>query len=503
MEAVTSVDMRALEINSSALGVPTVILMENAGRAVKEEICGRVDVRGKNVVIFVGVGGKGGDGLVAARHLASEGSRVEVILLGENKHPDALRNLKAVEEMDYSVRLRRVRDQGDLRPVEAEVLVDAMLGTGLKGKPREPFESAIRSFNESKGFKVSIDMPSGIDPDTGEAPGSYVSPDLVVTLHREKVGLRRWNFNVVVKPIGIPPEAEVYVGPGDLVAYVEPRPMKTKKGDRGRVLVIGGSETYSGAPALASLAALRAGTDLVYVASPEEAARTIASFSPDLIVVKLKGESLSPSNLEQLRPWIERADVVALGPGLGLRDETVEAVAEIISTLKELKKRAVIDADALKAIKGSRLYDRVVITPHAGEFKTFFGVEVSQNPQERIGQVVEQAGKCDCTVLLKGYFDVVSDGKRFKLNKSGNPGMAVGGTGDVLTGIVASLMVRLEPFKAAYIGALVNGLAGTLAYEKYGERLVATDLVERIPEAMMNPVEIFSKKVYTRVMNGE
>ena len=492
--------MRALEINSEAFGVPTLLLMENAGRSVKDEILTRM--KPKDAIIFVGHGGKGGDGLVTARHLAGEGVKVKVIILGENKHQDAVFNYNVILDMDYSVEVQEIKDVRELTPVQADVLVDAMLGTGFRGKPREPFATAIKVFNESKGYKVSIDVPSGIDSDTGEAPGEYVKPDLVVTFHDIKKGLLNHNFNVVVKKIGIPPEAEIYVGPGDVIVNVKKRDFKSKKGDNGRVLVIGGSYTFTGAPTLAALAALRTGADLVYVAAPEETAKIIAGYSPDLITIKLSGKNVSAENFDELKPWIDRADVVIIGPGMGLDEKTVEASKIIVNYLKEKNKLAVIDADALKAISGFILYPNAVITPHAGEFKIFFKEETEKEVRKRIDQVKRKAKICNCTVLLKGYVDIISNGEEFRLNKTGNPGMTVGGSGDTLTGIVGTLLAQgLRPIDAAAIGVFVNSLAGTLAYSDLGAHLTPTDILNKIPEVLNNPIEAFKKKMYKRVID--
>ncbi len=499
---ITVSEMRALEINSEALGVPTRLLMENAGKSVRDAIVEALgDVRGKRVVVFVGHGGKGGDGLVAARHLASDGAEVTVLLLGENKHEDAVANLDAVQEMDYTIKIAEVKDFRELKPFEAEVLIDAMLGTGVRGKVREPFATAIKIFNESKGFKVSIDVPSGIDPDTGETLGDYVRPDLVVTFHDVKPGLMKHPFKVKVAKIGIPPEAWIYVGPGDLIVRQRPRRMESKKGDNGRLLVIGGSETFSGAPTLAALAAMRVGVDLVYVAAPERTAETIASYSPDLIAIKLKGKNLSPENLTELLPWIDRANAVVVGPGMGVAEETVEFSKAIVDLLLSKGKLTVLDADALKANRGKVLSKSFVITPHSGEFRIYFGEELDKDPRKRIEQVINAANKCNCVILSKGYFDVISDGSRFRLNKTGNPGMTVGGTGDTLAGIVGGLMAMgYEPFVAAYLGAFINGLAGSLAYSELGPHLTATDLVMRVPQVMNDPLSAFKKKVYKRVI---
>lgn len=494
--------MRILEINSEALGVSTLQLMENAGKAVKDEILSRIKLTpDSKIFVFIGHGGKGGDGAVVARHFAAEGYEVTVFLFGENKHRDAMINISALEEMDYSINLIRVEDVIELEPVEGDVLVDAMLGIGFKGKLREPFRTAIKIFNQSKGFKVSIDVPSGIDANTGEFYEDYVKPDLVVTFHDIKTGLIKYNFNIVVKNIGIPKEAEIYAGPGDVLIKVKKKQMRSKKGDYGRVLVIGGSYIYAGAPAFAGLAALRTGADLVYVAAPEDTAKIISSFSPNLITIKVKGKNFSEENFEELRGWIEKADSIVIGSGMGLEESTINFIKTIIAYIKEKNKPIVIDADALKSIRGWKLYKRAVITPHAGEFQIFFNEKVPDDPANRINKVKEKAKSCECIVLLKGYFDIISDGDRLKLNKTGNPGMTVGGTGDSLAGIVGTLLAQgLDAFDAAYIGSFINGLAGSLAYQNRGDRILTTDLIEMIPFVIKDPLQSFKSKVYKRVL---
>ncbi|QKR00432.1 NAD(P)H-hydrate dehydratase [Metallosphaera tengchongensis] len=499
---ITTSKMRALEINSEAFGVSTLQLMENAGRSVADEIEREVEVKNSKVVIFVGHGGKGGDGLVAGRHLSERGAKVEIVLLGEIKHKDSVTNLQSILDMDFSVSLRNFEEVEGL-DLNGDVLVDAMLGTGVRGKIREPFKSAIKLFNQLRGFKVSIDVPSGLDPDTGKDLGESVKPDLVVTFHDMKQGLLRTDFKVVVKRIGIPPEASLYAGPGDLMVNLKPREMKSKKGIGGRVLVVGGSETFSGAPTLSALSSLRTGADLVYVASPERTAEIISSYSPDLITIKLEGRNFNEKNVEQLTQWVEKANVVVFGPGLGLSEDAVRATPTFVEHVLKMGKPLVLDADGLKIMKGSKLSRNVVITPHPGEFKIYFGTEPSASERERIEQVMDKARECNCVVLLKGYLDVISDGTSFKLNKAGNPGMTAGGTGDTLTGIVATFVAQgIDPFTSAYMGALVNSLAGTLAYSELGPHITASDIVQKIPAVLSNPIEAFKKRVYKRVITS-
>ncbi|BCU68523.1 bifunctional ADP-dependent NAD(P)H-hydrate dehydratase/NAD(P)H-hydrate epimerase [Sulfolobales archaeon HS-7] len=496
MDQITTEEMRILEINSEALGISTIQLMENAGKAVANKILEKV--RTGKAYIFVGHGGKGGDGLAAARHLDSYGFDVTILLFGEIKHPAATVNLNIIRELD-TVRLVEVKDVSELSPVHGDVIVDALLGTGFSGKPREPFRTGIDIFNKSKGYKVSIDIPSGVNPDTGENYGDHVIPDLVVTFHKMKRGLIGIS-NVIVESIGIPKEAELFTGPGELMVRMKPRPMLTKKGDWGRLLIIGGSETFSGAPTLAALGALRTGIDLVYVAAPEETAKIIAGYSPDLITIKLSGSHLNEDNIEQLLDFIKKSNVIILGPGLGTHEETAKAVHNLIEILKDENKRAIIDADALKLYARNKLYSQVVITPHSREFEIFFGTVLPSEIKERVNAVTNCAKQCECTVVAKGYYDVISDGSRVKLNKTGQPGMAVGGTGDILTGIIGALLTRHLPFEASTMGTFINGLAGSLAYEELRERISATDVIARIPKVLIDPLDAYKKRVYRRVI---
>ncbi len=511
-ETISSLEMRIVDRNADALGVSTLLLMENAGRAVADVVEEKLGgLKGKRIVVFVGAGGKAGDGITAARHMASRGARVVLYMLtppDRIEHEATRIQFEAVEKMDLSVEIKIVKDLADIpESIEADAVVDALLGIGIRGKVRTLYARAIEAINKFHGLRIAIDVPSGIDPDSGEVMGVAVRATVTVTLHKAKPGLLKASDYVGelrVVSIGIPPEAELYVGPGDLEYRFKPRSMKAHKGSSGRVLVIGGSETFTGAPALSALAALRTGVDLAYVAVPERAADIVASYSPDLITIKLPGRDyLVPEHIEALKLWIERVDAVVIGPGLGLREETFEAVWRIVELVKNLGKPLVVDADALKALARRRelLGGKMVVTPHAGEFKTLFGIELTEDLDTRMRIVKEQAAKYGVVVLLKSWVDVVSDGVRVKLNKVHAPAMAVGGTGDTLTGIVAALIARGIPlFEAAFLGAFVNGLAGCIAYHELGDHILASDLLKYIPEAMNRPYENFKKYlVYKRV----
>ncbi|KYH41408.1 MAG: carbohydrate kinase, partial [Candidatus Bathyarchaeota archaeon B63] len=376
-DIITTREMRALEINAEYYGVSRLQLMENAGRDVAVEISARFHPKETKVAIFCGLGGNGGDGFVVARHLACLGFEVHVILAGRASqivNEEARRNWEALRNLGGSISIYEVHDSSMIPEVEADLIVDALLGTGLSGPPRPPISQMIGMINRADAFRVAVDVPSGIDSDSGEILGEAVKADLTVTFHKAKPGLLKAKDHVgelVVKHIGLPSQIERLAGPGDVVTVVKPRPPEAHKGDFGRLLIVGGSEAFSGAPALAALAALRAGVDLAYVAAPRDTAYAISSMSPDMITLKLEGSHLNRENLPVVRRFLEKASAVVIGPGLGLHRETIEAVDELIKDVERRKMPLLLDADGLKAFSGSkrRLETPAVLTPHAGEYR--------------------------------------------------------------------------------------------------------------------------------------
>ena len=488
--------MRALELNAEYFGVSQLQLMENAGHNIALEIASRFKPD-KSVAIFCGLGGNGGDGFVAARHLSSMGFNVTVILAGKAKeisHRTALENWNALQFLKESVSIHEVDDSSLIPDVTAEIVVDALLGTGTKGKLKPPISQLVEKINALNSFRVAVDVPTGIDSDTGETLSTAVKANLTITFHRTKKGLENAKEHVgelTVKDIGLPKEFEKFAGPGDVLLATKPRPSESHKGDFGRLLVIGGSETFSGAPAYVALAALRTGVDLAYVAAPEKTAYAIASMSPDLITIKLEGTHLNVGNVSSLKTYIEAANAIALGPGLGLHSETREAVKAVIEAVESAAKPLLLDADGLKAFAEfkKKLNVPLVLTPHAGEYAILTGKKLPEGLKEKISEVQKTAAELGAIVLLKGPVDIISDEKRFKLNFTGNPGMTVGGTGDVLSGIVAAFLAQqIDPFEAAVAGAFVNGVAGDFVFQEKGYHMVSTDLIQRIPQVLNDPM---------------
>jgi len=495
LEAITSREMRALELNAEYFGVSRLQLMENAAHYVALEIASRFKPD-KSVAIFCGLGGNGGDGFVAARHLLGMGFKVTVILAGKAREISdkaALENWEALQSLKDSTPIYEVYDTTLIQDITADIVIDALLGTGTKGKLKPPILQLVKKINTFKAFRVAVDVPTGIDADTGEVLGDAVKAHLTITFHKPKRGFekaRKYVGELVVKDIGLPRQFEEFAGPGDVLKVTKPRPSESHKGDFGRLLVVGGSEVYSGAPTLVTLAALRTGVDLAYLAAPEETAYAISSMCPDLITIKLEGKHLNPSDMPVLKKYIETVDAVAMGPGLGLHAETKKAVKAVIEAVETAGKPLLLDADGLKAFAAfkRKLKVPVVLTPHAGEYAILAG-KLPEDLKGKVSEVQKTAAKLDAVILLKGAVDIVADGKRFKLNFTGNPGMTVGGTGDVLSGIVGAFLAqKVNPFEAAVAGAFVNGAAGDFVFEEKGYHMVASDLIDWIPRVLNDPM---------------
>jgi len=473
---ITADRMAAVDANAAALGVSRKQLMESGGNAVARVVRSEVDP-GSRVVAVCGRGNNGGDAFVAARFLSDYG--IEVALLGR---PDAIGTDIARENWDAlqaaGLPTTTVTDTtaiDDLDLDAADCIVDAMLGTGVTGALREPEATAARAINATDAPVVAVDVPSGADADTGAAAGIAVDADHIVTFHDTKPGLEALNARLTVADIGIPAAAERVVGPGDL--ETPRRAPGSHKGDHGELLVVGGGP-YTGAPALAAQAALRTGADLVHVACPESVAPTIQGYSENLIVHSFEGDRLAPGAVATVLDLAAEADVVICGPGLGSHAETLTAVE---SVLESIDGRAVVDADALSVVPAADTDATLVCTPHQGEL-VGMGGETAADTDRRAELVADFAADLGHTLLVKGDADVISDGAATRINRTGNPGMTVGGTGDVLAGVVGALLVGREPRAAAAVGAYVNGRAGDLAFEAAGNGLVATDLLDRLLE---------------------
>lgn len=478
---ITFEEVRRLDINSEYLGVPPGRLMENAGKAVAEEVASRVE--GGRVVVLVGPGNNGGDGLVAARYLTEMGFSVDVVLArGEVKTPLAKENL---ERLSPQVRKHIYTSEEELQELldGAQVVIDALLGVGIRGEVREPYRSIVRVAGQRGGLKVAVDVP------TGMGGSVQFMPDVTVTFHDVKEGMSgELCGEVVVRDIGIPPEAELYTGPGELALFL-PTPKEGHKGDGGVVMVVGGGP-YTGAPLFSSTAALRGGADLVFLAVPEGAYTVLAGRVPEVITIPLPtlvpgGRHLDRTSLPAIRAAAERHRPGALlvGPGAGREPETLEVLGEI---MKWWMGAIVVDADGISALaeilsEGFTFGDvkRAAVTPHRGEYSRITSAIGLEG-----GDVKEVSERLGATVLLKGPRDVIAAGERVRYNMTGNQAMTVGGTGDVLSGLVAAFLSRgMRAFDACSLAAYSIGLFGNITFSRKGYSLLPSDILKeyRVP----------------------
>jgi ADP-dependent NAD(P)H-hydrate dehydratase / NAD(P)H-hydrate epimerase len=467
--------------------------MENAGRCLAQRITQNRDPC--RVAIYAGNGGNGGDGFVAARYLLNNGFEVEIFILSDPaliKSDETRLNWEVLERISKgtnSLKIEVIKDSTQLHQNDAEVIVDALLGTGITGNLREPISRAVDIINQSEGFKIAVDVPTGVDPGSGMVTDKAVRADVTVTFHKVKVGLNiasvEYVGSIEVCDIGIPKEAELFTGPGDLLR-LDNRANESHKGQNGKVLIIGGSREYSGAPALAALSSLAAGVDIAVVACPQELSSIIRSYSPDLIVKGLSEDFLNPKDTDEIVKLSQNFDAVVIGCGIGREEETSLAVNALVV---EIEKPIVIDADALKLVRPGVLPRRnheTVITPHAGEFREFSGQGAPLDFESRVGMVKDVSRESETTVLLKGTVDIIARNDKLKFNSTGNPGMTVGGTGDCLAGLIGALLAGgHDEFEASFLGAYINGRAGDLAEEEYGYHFKATDILKFIPQAFM------------------
>jgi NAD(P)H-hydrate epimerase len=517
------IDMMVADLNSEDLGLSRLCLMENAGKCLSDEVA-KISTftfsKPVKIAIFTGSGGNGGDGFVAARHLLNRGYEVEVFLLSSpneirSKHSKINFNVLANME-PYMSRLKiiNLRDSRDIDNIEIAksksfseyIIIDGILGTGIKGKLKTKVRKAVEIINESNALKIAIDVPTGMDPLTGNIPDIAIKPEYTVTFHKVKSGVKISNESdvggLVICDIGIPIEAEIFVGSGDLTR-LKNRKFTSHKGNNGSILIVGGSEDYHGAPAISGMSALSAGADLVYIATPKSASLAIKDHSTDLIVKELDGNYLNLDNLDELLELANKVDTVLIGPGSGQNKETGKLFNVLV---KKIKKPLVLDADALKLIDLSLIKNRedLIITPHLNEFKSFFNTIIDGNEdlhaldlvfenlhyeklRERLATFQKITRNIKGTIVLKGQYDLIFKGNKFRINKTGNPGMTVGGTGDSLAGVCASLLSQdLNSYDAGALSTYLNGASGDLAMEKYGYGFRASQLSEFLAIFMKN-----------------
>ena len=509
---ITSEELSILDNNSEWLGISKLQLMECAGYSFSNHVKEHYKLNQKSkILIFCGLGNNGGDGFVIARHLASQNLPIFLFLLGLPKNinsKEAMHNWKILSSLEYLVRINTIKDSKQLEAGfsilddknENIIIIDALLGTGIKGKLREPIASCIKTINNAKENAVnnvkviSVDVPSGMDPDTGKVTDNAIKADLVITFHKPKKGLStksQYINEMIVRPIGIPLEASIFVGKGDLLPTLRKRRIDSHKGEFGKVLIIGGSKNYSGAPAYAALTAINFGCDLVITYVPSVVGDVIRSYSPNMIVRTCQGDWLNIKALEEISWLIDWSDTILIGPGMGQEEETEELFVKVLQKLKPDQKKLVLDADALKLVKNHLDLIKgkeVILTPHVGELKIIKDFELYQYDEieNRGNSIFNFANEINAILLLKGPYDYVSDGKSLKINKTGCPEMSIGGTGDVLAGLCASFLTTgNSAFKSACSAAFLNGYLGQYCLENIGPRFTTMDMINHLNKCLI------------------
>jgi ADP-dependent NAD(P)H-hydrate dehydratase / NAD(P)H-hydrate epimerase len=486
--------------------VPSLTLMENAGSAVGEFVLSRYPAA-QRIGVICGKGNNGGDGFVAARNLREAGKEVRLLLLAE---PGELRG-DAAEMFRKLVKPPVVaRSEPELKSEPArevfgcEVLIDAILGTGFRPPVSGLYAQAIHMLNAGTAPVVAVDIPSGADADVhGEQTGTVAQADGIVTFTAPRPAHVFGGLSLgptVIAPIGSPEAAIVsslglnLLSAAEVAPLIGPRPRNSNKGNFGHVLVIGGSLGKAGAAAMAGVSALRVGAGLSTVATAKSILPTVASFHPEVMTEPLDETadgSISNRACERLEALARGKNVLAVGPGISRVGETSEFVRDLCKTIRA-GSSLVLDADALNAfesrageLNGSG-FD-LVITPHPGEMARLLGLSVAAVQRDRINVARNFASEHKLIVVLKGHRTLVAhpEGEVW-VNPTGNPGMATGGTGDILTGMVAGMMAQNPGriFEAVFAAVYLHGRAGDIACETTGQHsLIATDLITALPEA--------------------
>jgi hydroxyethylthiazole kinase-like uncharacterized protein yjeF len=507
MKIVSAAEMREIDrVTGERFGVPSLTLMENAGTAVAEFIASHYPAA-KSVGVICGKGNNGGDGFVVARKLHEGGKNVRVLLLAERSdlRGDAAEMFTKLPVPPVAVSSHEQLKTESARAIfDADVLVDAILGTGFRPPVSGLYAEAIAALNTSSSPVAAVDIPSGADADVmGEQVGAVARADAIVTFTAPRpahiFGMLTTG-PTVISPIGSPDDAIVsslnlnLITAREIAPLIGPRPAASNKGNFGHVLVLGGSTGKAGAAAMAGMAALRSGAGLSTIATAKSLLAIVGGFHPELMTEPLEetqAGSISSVSLEQgrLDAVLKGKTVLAVGPGISRHPDTSAFVRGVI---KKYKMQIVLDADGLNAFedRAAELKERaggLVITPHPGEMARLTGLTISAVQRDRLNLARSFASEHQLTVVLKGDRTLIAqpDGTVW-VNTTGNPGMATGGTGDILTGMVAGLIAQ-NPGRvtdAVIVAVHLHGLAGDVARESVGEHsMVATDLLIALPEA--------------------
>lgn len=511
MRILTSEQMREADRRTiHEVGIPGIVLMENAGRQIVSAMEAHIDgLHGGSVAVLAGRGNNGGDGFVIARTLAQRDIDVGVFLFAHvaDVSGDARTNLNILGQLGIQVVEIADAQAWELHSGEvlaADVIVDAIFGTGLRDPLSGLLETVAGDVNASDRPVVAVDLPSGLSADSSEPPGPFIEATMTVTLAAPKLPLvmppaEAGCGDLVIADIGIPHEIiDDIDGPSlalltrdDMRGLIEPRSQDSHKGDYGRVLVVAGSLGKTGAAFLAGMAALRSGAGTVTIAAPRSVVPIIAAMAPELMTLPLDETTEGTIDFEAIDEVLAfPADIIAVGPGLGRAPGTTAFVHALV---ERSATSLVLDADALNAFADDpeRLAGRdgvdIIVTPHPGEFARLVGLGIDDVQRNRLDLARDFAARHKVTVVLKGHRTVIAtpEGSAW-LNLTGNPGMATAGTGDVLTGMLAAWAAQLlDGEAAARLAVYLHGLAGDLAEADESDvSMIASDVIAHLGDAV-------------------
>ncbi|WP_047865274.1 bifunctional ADP-dependent NAD(P)H-hydrate dehydratase/NAD(P)H-hydrate epimerase [Rubrobacter aplysinae] len=500
MRIFTADEMSRADAAAQELGIPGIVLMERASAGMMREILRRFEPR--RALVVCGGGNNGGDGFVIARELHRHGVGVTVVATKDDYSGDPETNLAVLRSLGVGIhgpeRLGELLEALD----GADLVVDALLGTGFHGEVREKEAALIREINHSRAKTVAVDVPSGVDGSTGEVEGEAIRADLTVCAHAAKAGCVispgfQHSGEVAVVDIGIPPEADAepsirLTDAASLRGTLPRTGLSAHKYSAGAPLIVAGSRAMTGAAAMAARGAQRAGCGIVFLVVPESAASALDAELTEVLVYGAPEDEngyLGAGALDTILDHAGKATALACGPALGGGEGTRELVEGMLSGTDI---PALLDADAVTSLSGSRsIADRdapTVITPHDGELGRLSGAGAREVSAHRLRYAREAAEEHGCTVLLKGPDTLVVRGEERAVNSTGStPALATGGTGDVLTGVIGALLSRgMDGYEAARAGAWAHGQAAELWLADTGwpaESLAATDLLPYLPLA--------------------
>ncbi len=516
VEQMRNLDRGAIE----KFKTPDTILMENAGEAVYFVIHNEFGIKGKRFRIFCGIGNNGGDGFVVARKLHSNGGLVTVLLLGDSEKLTgcAKDNLGTISTLPIKIEALTSVEQITTSLPYCDAIVDAIFGTGLTREVGGIYREVIELINESQKVVFSVDIPSGVNGDTGQIMGCAVKADYTITFGLPKLGnLLYPGFDLCgklyVTHISFPPSLYntdiIKVETNDPLT-IPKRGEDTHKGSYGKALFIAGSSNYLGAPYFAALSFLKAGGGLSYLASPESITNFLANKGSEIVFVPQKETdkgSLSLKARDHLLEFSDRADMVVIGPGLSLNEETQELVRKLTP---EIKKPLIIDGDGITAISKDiniikKRKEMTILTPHFGEMSRITKMDIGEIQTNKVPLLFETCKELHAYIILKGAHTLIGyPDERIYINMSGNPGMATAGSGDVLVGTIAAMFgLGFSLEESIGMGVFIHGLAGDIAMRDIGEDgIIAGDIMNYLPEALRycrENLEDINKNIYESI----